>query len=408
MHLEIQCPNVDLPPRPKTSSAKFITYNLSNLDNSQPKSTNVTLERKHSLASQKSSLRHSKGESFRIQLENEYKSRATRPIINETLLKENITENLVDKFLKNLSDHNRSPKTDRPLSARPSFNWRDVNTFKVRRVKLGDSANGRSQSQLVVHKPTEHFEVDILKIQRLIKSAPSKIAVYLPDANRRDAQFLRTKVNYVDMSAVYPEEDEMDSISMLSNTIYYESKEKLKETANKIKARLKKIKDEELVEAVNNKRKMSNVDKMSILRERKPTIIQSMPVDKWIEVHKRRNKCTALHFLNKNILLTDGKENDSYVKNKMAKTQSKSVRELIATTVLDNVQKKVKVELEQTLKNIKRIETNTEFNMLIDKVRYFLHDWEEENVPNSRKAADKKPITLYYKNLQDTNTSLKI
>ena len=88
----------------------------------------------------------------------------------------------------------------------------------------------------------------------------------------------------------------------------------------------------------------------------------------------------------------------------MHKSQTKSVRELIATTVLDNVQKKVKIELEETLKNIKRVETNTEFNMLVDKCRFFLHEWEDENRRSAPlKLGDRKPIALYYKNLQDNN-----
>ncbi len=146
----------------------------------------------------------------------------------------------------------------------------------------------------------------------------------------------------------------------------------------KIKAKLKQINDEEMLEATYQKRKMSNIDKSSILRERKPTISQSMSVEKWIEVHTRQNRQTALDFLNKNIIVIDPNERQSYIQKKMDKPESKSRRELADHTLLDKVQKQVKDELQQTLKKIKRVETNNEFNSLVDKIREFLYKWEDE------------------------------
>jgi transcriptional regulator with PAS, ATPase and Fis domain len=146
----------------------------------------------------------------------------------------------------------------------------------------------------------------------------------------------------------------------------------------KIKAKLKQIIDEEILEATYQKRKMSNIDKYSILRERKPTISQSMSVEKWIEVHTRKNRQTALDFLNKNIIVIDPNQSQSYIQKKMDKPESKSRRELADHTLLDKVQKQVKDELQQTLKKIKRVETNNEFNSLVDKIRVFLYKWEDE------------------------------
>ena len=217
------------------------------------------------------------------------------------------------------------------------------------------------------------------------------------------------------------------SISKINNK-FKENKEKLQEAALKIKSKLKQINDEEIVEAANKKHKMANIDKFSILRDRRPTIKQSMSVEKWIEVHKRQNRQTALDFLNKNIVVIDPKESQSYVQKKMDKPESKSRRELADSTLLDKVQKQVKDELQQTLKKIKRVETNNEFNSLVDKIRGFLCKWESEyggpdelsmNDSNrSRKVSLKSDddyknryeeskkiiIPLCYKNLQDNRS----
>ena len=181
----------------------------------------------------------------------------------------------------------------------------------------------------------------------------------------------------------------------------------LEETASKIKAKLKQINDEEVLEAANIKRKISNIDKTSILRDKRPTTVQSMNVDKWIEVHKRQNRQTALDFLNKNILVHNSKDNSTYTEKKMIKTGSKSRRELANSTVLDNVQKTVKRELEETLKKIKRVETNNEFNSLVDKVKNFLFKWEVDYGRPLEKYADEQNssiIQLCYKNLQDNRS----
>ncbi len=182
------------------------------------------------------------------------------------------------------------------------------------------------------------------------------------------------------------------------------------------------------MEAANKKHKMSNIDKFSILRDRRPTIKQSMSVEKWIEVHKRQNRQTALDFLNKNIVVIDPKESQSYVQKKMNKPESKSRRELADSTLLDKVQKQVKNELQQTLKKIKRVETNNEFNSLVDKIRSFLCKWEseyggpdemsvndnnrsskvslksEDNYKNRYEESKKIIIPLCYKNLQDNRS----
>ena len=209
---------------------------------------------------------------------------------------------------------------------------------------------------------------------------------------------------------------------------FKENKEKLQEAALKIKSKLKQINDEEIVEAANKKHKMSNIDKFSILRDRRPTIKQSMSVEKWIEVHKRQNRQTALDFLNKNIVVIDPKESQSYVQKKMDKPESKSRRELADSTLLDKVQKQVKDELQQTLKKIKRVETNNEFNSLVDKIRNFLCKWEseyggpdeisvndnnrsskvslksEDDYKNRYEESKKIIIPLCYKNLQDNRS----
>ena len=143
MHIKIQnLTRGDSPPRPKTSAAKFLSYANENGKTS-------SFESRYSLPTLRSALRASKGESFRIQLENEYKSRATRPITADTLLKENITENLVDKFLTKLSQQRPN---ERPKSARDNIYSREgAHSSKINRAKPPDSvtpSRGRSQSQM--------------------------------------------------------------------------------------------------------------------------------------------------------------------------------------------------------------------------------------------------------------------
>ena len=62
------------------------------------------------------------------------------------------------------------------------------------------------------------------------------------------------------------------------------------------------------------------IDKKTILRDQKRINVKSMDVDKWIDIHRRRNTLKAVNLLNKNIILPgEEKTEDSFVKAKTLK-----------------------------------------------------------------------------------------
>jgi hypothetical protein len=194
-----------------------------------------------------------RGYSFRVQLENDYKSKATRDITNEELEKmsKQAENNFVENFLKKLtekekskyrppphpnSSHNRiksfyldpqdssSLNSKRPGSAKsltPSNHTTSRSTSTTSSKQQQNYYyyyNGRAVSSMSKQSNTQNPSLTVIP-ERLIKSAPPLVPVRIPDDRiRSDARyFKRAKIHYVNMSINSEKAKEDDSISQLSN-----------------------------------------------------------------------------------------------------------------------------------------------------------------------------------------------
>lgn len=208
-----------------------------------------------------------------------------------------------------------------------------------------------------------------------------------------------------------------------------------------LKEKLKKIENEEHRHGLNRENSIIKSETKSILREQKPISAKSMSVDKWIEVHKRRNNRTANEFLNRNerikLLNQKVKEqlnlkrmqsamnreaerepevtedeapdyHESLAKlNSLKKLKYRSRRELSDLTVLDKIQNRIKLELEENLRNLRKLESQNEFNSVVAKIKNFLVDMDKssklqlqqqhlplQQVPNQLKLAQNQIFTF--------------
>ena len=121
---------------------------------------------------------------------------------------------------------NHPRKTSTAFSSSSSHGNSYYNDFLISKA-----VRHTSQSQLTNRSKTTSDYLTVIP-ERLVKSAPpmqstnqSIVAVYShTDAkNRKDASYVRTKIHYVDMAAVYPSESENDSISLISNPTVFVS-----------------------------------------------------------------------------------------------------------------------------------------------------------------------------------------
>jgi len=113
-----------------------------------------------------------------------------------------------------------------------------------------------------------------------------------------------------------------------------------------------------------------------------------MSVDKWIEVHKRFNTKAAVKLITKdkklkkltekyNLIEENNVEEEVEEEEITRKNKSLSIRELSEMTVLDKLQTRIKMELLENLRNMKKIESQTEFNSIVMKIKRFLNEIEE-------------------------------
>jgi hypothetical protein len=128
-----------------------------------------------------------------------------------------------------------------------------------------------------------------------------------------------------------------------------------------------------------------NIDKKTILRNKKVIKKKTMSVDKWIEVHKRFNTKAAVKLITKDQKLKKLTERYNLIEEKdleeeeeiTRKNKSLSIRELSEMTVLDKLQTRIKMELLENLRYMKKIESQTEFNSIVMKIKRFLNEIEE-------------------------------
>jgi hypothetical protein len=191
-----------------------------------------------------------------------------------------------------------------------------------------------------------------------------------------------------------------------------ESRDKMNKVLNEYNEKMKQaaleIKDLEK----NEKNKVSALRKAStratIRRDKQMVKTKSMDVDKWLEVHKHRNKAAAMKLLNikqkdikieekindKKLTPMNINDKDPGEKMKMVKN-SRSKYELSDLTVLDRVQRRIRLELEQNMKQIVRQQHQSDFNDIVARIKVFLS--ETENFKRST------GITIDIDNISNTN-----
>lgn len=121
-----------------------------------------------------------------------------------------------------------------------------------------------------------------------------------------------------------------------------------------------------------------------------------MNVEKWIEVHKRRNKYAAMSFINKEIETSEALEIlDKYniadkkiIENLIDENDKKhlkaiSIRQLRNLTLLDKVQDRLRVELNDTIVKVRKLESQREFNSIVARMRTFIDEIEDFKSKNS-------------------------
>lgn len=162
-----------------------------------------------------------------------------------------------------------------------------------------------------------------------------------------------------------------------------------------LRAKLKRIDDEEAKTLPQRDESLSSASAMNktIMRMQKPKSAKSMSVDKWIEVHKRRNgrngggesvmsRNERMKMLNEKLKEKLG-EHEAQLPPATAAAHGhhgderknlkfRSRRELSDLTVLDKIQSRIRLELEENLKNLRKLESQNEFNSIVAKIREFL------------------------------------
>ena len=187
----------------------------------------------------------------------------------------------------------------------------------------------------------------------------------------------------------------IDSISEVDFDAY--CKEKLTENIKKMKE------DKTINESPSDRSK-------SITRQLKPKLSQSMTIDKWIEIHRRRNNSIELKNLSVNVenknLISDNLNNNKNdklfkkdVKNENLRSihvnKSKSRREIDDLMSLDKMQKRLSDEIEEKLKLLRKLESRNEFNSIVTRIKSFLDDVEQFKHYNINDDYKNKFIRLY-------------
>jgi hypothetical protein len=205
-----------------------------------------------------------RGCAFRVQIENDYKSKATRNITNEELeqLSKQDENNFVENILRKLAEKEKA-KNKRPpphpnsslhriksfyldsqdgssisskrsgsaKSTTPSNNSRSTSATSSKQQQnyyyyyngrpISSLSKNTTQSQL----NTQNTPLTVIP-ERQIKSAPPNVVpVRVPDDSiRKDSRYFnRSKIHYVDMSIDYENQNKGDSISQLSNPAIFVS-----------------------------------------------------------------------------------------------------------------------------------------------------------------------------------------
>lgn len=137
----------------------------------------------------------------------------------------------------------------------------------------------------------------------------------------------------------------------------------------------------------------------TISRSRRPIVSRSMSIDKWVNIHMRRNNRKALTMMRgsvrskrqKEVLTSFSKkieeisrgDDEQEGENNHENSHSRSLRELKELTVLDHVQKRLKRKMHERIKLLRRAESQQEFGILVGRMKYFLDDIEDFKCNNN-------------------------
>ena len=353
-----------------------------------------------------SSIDFSQSWSLRNQVEHDYKMRVTRQLKDDDL-KFVDTQNVVERFfklaIKNVNDKNSNKrqfyltkfsdqysnnesqhdvsnnlpelydakKTAYSNRSRPSSSARSYQTGnllsqpqRVKVLKFSKNNNQNDTGNPQEQRPKSHtladsqgFENFDDKHSRLIQSAPPHNS---------------TKVKFHDITE---QKEKPSNQNIKSKAVFLKKPIRAKKTAV--------VQDED--EQDDRDTFLLNIDKKTILRNKKVIKKKTMSVDKWIEVHKRFNTKAAVKLITKdkklkkltekyNLIEENDLEEEELI---TRKNKSLSIRELSEMTVLDKLQSRIKMEILENLRNMKKIESQTEFNSIVMKIKRFLKEIEE-------------------------------
>lgn len=251
------------------------------------------------------------------------------------------------------------------------------------------------------------------------------------------------------------QEEESERLEELLNNDVEINKDNLHETMLLLRSKLRQINQEEMQsknktisemrkadfaktesqkkvaeKTAKEKKQEAENDKTKSIRRKQHTIVsRSMDVDKWVEVHKRRNTNTAVHLIKKNVKLTKKAQDQMSILNKKLEevklsnlkdqfledndpSKSRSIRTLSEMTVLDKVENRLKRQLMEKLRILRKLESQNEFNQIVDKIKGFLDDIEEfkceNNVINDyfSNYSNNKLQTNFYNSISNSSRSL--
>ena len=303
-----------------------------------------------------------------------------------------------------------TPRTPRPSSSKTRIS-NDSKDTKSREDCLSLDKNIKLSSFKIANRSQSELS-GASQPKKLPNSSRHNLIHSAPITKLKEDQMAKAKVKFdddisINSSSSRRSQNTLKSDSFKSDTsssmMEYDetSKEGIQESVAMIQEKLKKINEEEAENAKHRSNQLVKIDKKTILRDQKRINAKSMDVDKWIEIHRRRNTLKAVNLLNKNIILPgEEKTEDSFVKAKTLKKETRSRRQLIDITVLDKVQNRVKQELEENLRRLRKIESQTEFNSIVSRIKGFLteiEDFKDNSLVSmeSDQSYDKNRIRLY-------------
>lgn len=282
-------------------------------------------------------------------IELEYKQTVTRTLDDDELSK-HVPENLVDKILA--SYHKKiqnSEHTRRPITCRTT---------------QFDTASLLSDNKILTRR------------HKMVHSAP---------APRSQIQFQTKTLSDRAEISHYTFRSALSSSTYVKNSKTGKKREAEKKISWNFKHHQKELKSQ----------------CKSIMRDQKPIVSKSMSVEKWIEIHRRRSGIAAPNLTSQTESVSQ--DEDFYAKYEFFSVpnqkKSRSIREISELTMLDKVQERIRKEINEKIKNLRKIESKNEFNAIVNRIKAFLDELEnplmESSFVSSMSTMRNEKITLY-------------